>query len=45
MNLNGAEKNTIMIDIFFYGLFMDQDLLLKKGLNPSNPRQGSVEVS
>ena len=32
-----------MIDIFFYGLFMDQDLLLDKGLNPSNPRQGFVD--
>ena len=31
-----------MIDVFFYGLFMDQDLLLEKGLNPSNPRQGYV---
>jgi len=32
-----------MIDVFFYGLFMDQDLLVDKGLNPSNPRKGYVD--
>lgn len=31
-----------MQEIFFYGLFMDQDLLAEKGLSPSNPRQGYV---
>ena len=31
-----------MQEIFFYGLFMDQDLLTKKGLSPSNPRKGYV---
>ena len=31
-----------MQEIFFYGLFMDQDLLTPKGLNPSNPRKGYV---
>jgi hypothetical protein len=31
-----------MIVVFFYGLFMDQDLLVEKGLNPSNPRKGYV---
>ena len=31
-----------MIEVFFYGLFMDQDLLVEKGLNPSNPRKGYV---
>jgi hypothetical protein len=28
------------MEVFFYGLFMDQDLLRKKGVNPSNPRKG-----
>lgn len=31
-----------MQEIFFYGLFMDQDILTQKGLNPSNPRKGYV---
>ena len=29
-----------MMDVFFYGLFMDQDILTKNGVNPSNPRKG-----
>ena len=28
------------MEVFFYGLFMDQDILIKKGINPSNPRKG-----
>jgi hypothetical protein len=28
------------MEVFFCGLFMDQDLLIKKGINPSNPRKG-----
>ena len=30
------------VDIFFYGLFMDQDLLRSKGVTPSNLRSASV---
>ena len=28
------------MEIFFYGLFMDQDILVKNGISPSNPRKG-----
>lgn len=31
------------IDIFFYGLFMDESLLREKGVNPLNRRLASVE--
>lgn len=31
------------IDVFFYGLFMDEALLREKGLNPINPRLASVD--
>lgn len=31
------------IDVFFYGLFMDEALLRAKGLDPQNPRLGEVE--
>jgi hypothetical protein len=31
------------IDVFFYGLFMDEALLREKGLNPENRRMASVE--
>jgi hypothetical protein len=30
------------IDVFFYGLFMDADLLRAKGLRPTNGRQACV---
>ena len=30
-------------DVFFYGLFMDQELLRSKGLNPERVERGSVE--
>jgi hypothetical protein len=30
------------IDVFFYGLFMDADLLRANGLHPTNGRQASV---
>jgi Gamma-glutamyl cyclotransferase, AIG2-like len=30
------------LDVFFYGLFMDPDLLAAKGLDPGPPRVGSV---
>ena len=26
--------------VFFYGLFMDEDILAKNGIHPSNPRNG-----
>ena len=32
-----------MIDVFFYGLFMNENLLEEKGLNPANPRKGYVD--
>ena len=28
------------MEVFFYGLFMDKNILLKNGINPSNPRKG-----
>lgn len=31
------------IDVFFYGLFMDEGLLLQKGLHPTNRRLAVVE--
>jgi hypothetical protein len=31
------------IDVFFYGLFMDEALLREKGTNPANRRLASVE--
>jgi Gamma-glutamyl cyclotransferase, AIG2-like len=31
------------IDVFFYGLFMDEALLREKGLNPINRRKAAVE--
>ena len=32
-----------MIDVFFYGLFMDEALLREKGINPKNSRMAFVE--
>ena len=31
------------MDVFFYGLFMDQTILEKNGINPSNPRKGYLK--
>ncbi len=31
------------IDVFFYGLFMDEQLLKTKGVNPTNLRSASVD--
>jgi hypothetical protein len=31
------------IDVFFYGLFMDEQLLKAKGFNPTNLRSASVD--
>jgi AIG2 family protein len=28
------------MEVFFYGLFMDEGILLKNGIKPSNPRNG-----
>ena len=28
------------MEVFFYGLFMDEDILKRKGIHPSNPRKG-----
>lgn len=37
--LKGTERR---VDVFFYGLFMDKELLLKKGCAPTNERIASV---
>lgn len=31
------------MEVFFYGLFMDEAILLKNGITPSNPRIGYLE--
>ena len=33
-----AQQNDSRIDVFFYGLFMDEDLLRQKDTNPKNRR-------
>ena len=38
-----TEEKLRRIDLFFYGLFMDEALLREKGLNPVNRRLASVE--
>lgn len=38
-----TEKEVRGIDVFFYGLFMDDALLREKGMNPVNRRMASVE--
>src|SRR5918998_4541712 len=38
-----AEAEVRRIDVFFYGLFMDEALLREKGINPENRRMASVE--
>src|SRR6185312_11369363 len=38
-----TEKEMRRIDVFFYGLFMDEDLLREKGVNPKNRRLAFVE--
>jgi len=30
------------MEVFFYGLFMDMDILKKNGINPTNPRKGCL---
>ena len=38
-----SEAEVRRIDVFFYGLFMDEALLREKGANPANRRSASVE--
>jgi hypothetical protein len=38
-----TEEKIRRIDVFFYGLFMDDDLLREKDMNPVDPRMASVE--
>lgn len=38
-----TEAEARSINVFFYGLFMDEALLREKGMNPTNRRTASVE--
>src|SRR3712207_2473052 len=38
-----TEEKVRRIDVFFYGLFMDDALLREKGINPARRRMASVE--
>jgi hypothetical protein len=38
-----TETDARRIDVFFYGLFMDDALLREKGMNPTNRRMAFVE--
>ena len=38
-----TDEQVRRIDVFFYGLFMDDALLREKGMNPVNRRMASVE--
>jgi hypothetical protein len=38
-----TEAEVRRIDVFFYGLFMDEALLREKGINPTNRRMAAVE--
>jgi Gamma-glutamyl cyclotransferase, AIG2-like len=38
-----TETKVRRIDVFFYGLFMEDALLREKGINPENRRMASVE--
>ncbi|HVF45839.1 MAG TPA: gamma-glutamylcyclotransferase family protein [Pyrinomonadaceae bacterium] len=38
-----TEGDAVPVEVFFYGLFMDEALLREKGLNPLNRRPASVE--
>lgn len=37
------DERAARVEVFFYGLFMDEELLRAKGLNPLNRRAASVE--
>ena len=41
--MNMTEKKVRRIDVFFYGLFMDDAQLREKGISPVNRRTASVE--
>jgi Gamma-glutamyl cyclotransferase, AIG2-like len=38
-----SESTLRRIDVFFYGLFMDEDVLRAKNVCPTNPRQASID--
>lgn len=38
-----TDERAASVEVFFYGLFMDESLLRAKGLNPSNRRAAYVE--
>ena len=38
-----TEEQGVRVEVFFYGLFMDEALLREKGLNPEGRRLASVE--
>ncbi len=38
-----TEEQGVRVEVFFYGLFMDEALLREKGLNPEDRRSASVE--
>jgi hypothetical protein len=40
---DATEGQDAKVEVFFYGLFMDEALLRGKGLSPENPRVASVE--
>lgn len=42
LRLKNVPVKQSMKSVFFYGLFMDQELLKAKGLNPANPRLAYV---
>ena len=38
-----SERNSLMVSVFFYDLFMDADALRSKGFHPTNVRQARVD--
>jgi len=42
-DMNTVKPDPETMDVFFYGLFMDDLLLREKGLDPQNPRLAAVE--
>ncbi len=42
-HLQGYDMTDRPIEVFFYGLFMDDDLLRSRGIVPMNPRPATVE--
>ena len=38
-----AQDGATRIDLFFYGLFMDETLLMRKGVKPANLRRAFLE--